>query len=209
MKRYLTLKNSVIVVMVGAVIWALVIVVLAVLIYTTGEENNTQPADVIVVLGSGLRRDGRPGDALYRRSVWASRLYAQGIAPTVICTGGIGDRQRRSEASACAEVLRANGVPAAVILLEERSRSTEENAIYTRQIMEDAGFADAALVTDSFHMLRASWIFGTYDVTHYASPVPRDWVRTRFYVRHFSREILALHWQAFKEVFNIKLTNVG
>lgn len=204
----LTWKRLFIIALVGGVIWFGVVVVLAMQIESVGQTDEAQPADVIIVLGSGLRRDGRPGDALFRRSVWAARLYEQGYAETVICTGGIGAGQRRSEADACREVLESRGVPRSAILLEERSASTEENALYAHEIMDANGWDDALLVTDSFHMLRASWIFDTEGITHYRSPVPRDWVRSYFYSRHFTREIVALHWQAFKETFNLPVTRV-
>jgi len=196
------------VIAISGFVWVGVIVVLAMRIEQVGQTDEAQAADVIIVLGSGLRRDGRPGDALYRRSLWASRLYEQGYAEQIICTGGIGQGQRRSEASACREVLLNNGVPADVITLEEQSASTEENALYAHEIMRSAGWTDALLVTDSFHMLRASWIFEDEGITHYRSPAPREWVRDYFYNRHFTREIVALHWQAFKETLNLPVTRV-
>lgn len=190
-------------------VWMIAIAGLAISIYAYGEDNEAQPADVIIVLGSGLRRNGRPGDALYRRSVWGAYLYGESMAPAVICTGGIGSGQRRSEASACAEVLNTHGVPHEAIHLDERSRSTEENAIYAREIMRANDWETAILVTDSFHMLRANWIFNREGITHYRSPVPREWVRDYYYVRHFAREIIALHWQAFKDIFRLPYTNIG
>lgn len=195
--------------LIASFVWLLVVIALSVMIVEVGRANGAQASDAILVLGSGLRRDGRPGDALYRRSLWAADLYAQGIAPNVICTGGIGEGQSRSEADACAEVLRRSGVPAGAIVLEERSRSTEENAIYSREILTHNGWQTVTLVTDSFHMLRASWIMDSYDIDHYRSPVPASQVRRYFYVRHFSREIIALHWQAFKTIFNVPVTNVS
>lgn len=197
------------IVIVGMVVWVGVVVALAVSIENTGQDDQAQDADVIVVLGSGLRRDGRPGDALYRRSVWASELYQDGYAPHIICTGGVGEGQRRSEADACREVLESRGVPPEVIHLEAQSRSTEENAIYAGRLIAANGWQEVLLVTDSFHMLRASWVFEARGIPHVSSPVPREWVRDYFYNRHFTREILALHWQAFKEVFNLPLTNVS
>ena len=189
-------------------VWFIVIALLGLRVHTFGETSNAEESDVIIVLGSGLRRNGEPGDALYRRSVWASQLYQQGLAPVIICTGGVGLTQTRSEASGCRDVLLARGVPDADIHLDEQSRSTEENAIYAQQIMDANGWDDAVIVTDSFHMLRANWIFDTVGVEHTYSPVPRDWMRRFYYVRHFSREIVALHWQAFKDVFNLSATHV-
>jgi len=196
------------IVAVSLIIWFAVILSLAVLIFTQGDVNEARPSDVIIVLGSGLRRDGEPGDALFRRAVWASRLYADGIAGSIICTGGVGRKQVRSESSGCRDVLLAQGVPDEDIYIEERSQSTEENAIFAREIMEHNGWRTVTLVTDSFHMLRASWIFDIQSIAHYPSAVPREWVRSFHYGRHFAREILALHWQAFKITFDLPQTSV-
>ncbi|MFW5771891.1 MAG: YdcF family protein [Phototrophicaceae bacterium] len=192
-------------------LWGMIVVGLVAAIYFYGDDNpvmaSGHTADAIVVLGSGLRRDGSPGDALLRRSIWAARLYEQGAAPAVICTGGVGQGQRRSEADACREVLVARGVPESAIHLEDRSHSTEENAIYAREIMQANDWHDAVLVTDSFHMLRANWIFRSQDIEHYRSPVPRQWMRSYWYVRHTTREVLALHWQAFKQLLGLPVTS--
>jgi hypothetical protein len=59
-----------------------------------------------------LERDNRPGPALTRRANHAAELWKRGLAPAIICTGGITGRENtRSEASACSELLRAAGVP--------------------------------------------------------------------------------------------------
>jgi uncharacterized SAM-binding protein YcdF (DUF218 family) len=192
-----------------ATLWATVVMILLFLIHDAGvPTTDTQPADTIIILGSGLRRNGRAGEALTRRSIWASEQYHAGLAPTLICTGGIGERQTRSEADACYEILQEQGVPADAIFLEEMSKSTEENAIYAKQIMDENGLTDAILVTDSFHMLRASWIFDTQGITHQTSPVPRERMRLRFYIQHTTREVIALHWQAFKQLLNLPVTHV-
>ncbi|NJO84975.1 MAG: YdcF family protein, partial [Blastochloris sp.] len=127
--------------------------------------------------------------------------------PVVICTGGFPYSQVRSEASACAELLRESGVPANAILLEERSRSTEENAFYAEQIMETNGYDDAVLVSDTFHMLRAQWIFGTIGITVYTSPATRR-PPAATYAASIGREVVALHWQVFKTVLNLPVTYV-
>jgi uncharacterized SAM-binding protein YcdF (DUF218 family) len=196
------------------VLWLWVAFISAIVIFAYGEQNqidNTQTdiADVIIVLGSGLRSDGRSGDALIRRSLWAARLYEQGAAPELICTGGVGRTQTNSEASACRDLLVSNGVPVSAIHLEEQSRSTEENAIYAKGLMEDNGWQNAIIVTDSFHMFRAHLIFDGKGIIHYNSPVPRQWVRKGWYIMSFTRELVAIQWQTIKETFNLPYTNVG
>ncbi len=189
-------------------IWMVVSAGLMLVIHSYGQQTSTQHADVIIVLGSGLRRDGRPGDALYRRSLRAAELYTEGFAPNVICTGGQTNGYPRSEADACREVLEANGVPAGAIMLDDHSRSTEENALNSREIMAAQGWQDAVLVSDSFHMLRGQWIFESQGLMVYPNPVPSTRVRRFWYVQSVAREVLGLQWQVVKEALNLPITYV-
>jgi uncharacterized SAM-binding protein YcdF (DUF218 family) len=51
------------------------------------------------------------------------------------------------------------GVPAAAILVEPRSASTEENAEFTAVLMKERGLRTAILVTSPYHQRRASVLF--------------------------------------------------
>ncbi len=187
-------------------LWLLIAVLLAVAVFITGEIHTPQQADTLIILGAGLRPDGRAGDALTRRSLWAAEAYADGYAPHIICTGGITESRPRSESAACRALLIENGVPPEAIFIEERSRSTIENALYAHEIMRANGWQSALLVTDSFHMLRASWIFRSQGITHSTYPVPRNRMRISVYSVSLLREIAALHWQTLIEVFNLPFT---
>jgi uncharacterized SAM-binding protein YcdF (DUF218 family) len=194
------------VVAVVLVVWLSIVGLLTAAVILYGMTDRAQPADVIIVLGSGLRRDSRPGPALIRRAQRAAELYAQGYAPAIICTGGYTDGRTRSEADGCREVLEASGVPAEAIFLEERSRSTEENAFYAEPIMQANGWRTAVLVSDGYHLLRAQWIFSQEGITVYPSPAPPP-LRLALAVA-IAREIVALHWQAVKDLFNLPVTYV-
>lgn len=188
-------------------IWAIVCGVLGVMLVMAGNQSDAQKSDVIIVLGAGLKRNGDPGDALYRRSVWAAQAYQTGLAPAILCTGGISEHQSRSEAEACRELILAEGVPSEAIFLEDQSHSTEENAINAKHIMEERGWQTAIIVTDSFHLLRADWIFTAYGVPHTRHPVPRTWVRWTWYTAGAAREIVAMHWFLVKQALNLPQTD--
>lgn len=188
-------------------IWLVICSGMAVISMSVGDQNNAQSSDVIIVLGAGLRRDGRAGDALWRRSLVAAQAYHDGLAPNVVCTGGVSETQTRSEADACREILIGEGVPPGAVVLEGGSHSTEENALNTRTIMADRGWKTAVVVTDSFHMMRAGWIFSAYGIKHTRYPVPRNQVRSWWYGSSLAREIAAIHWFGFKSLFNIEATD--
>jgi uncharacterized SAM-binding protein YcdF (DUF218 family) len=114
--------------------------------------------DAIVVLGCRVRPDGTASGALARRARHAAHLYAEGIAPKVVFTGGVGDFPP-SEASAAAAIARGEGVPDEVIVLEETSTSTEENA---REASRLIGGGRVLVVTDTYHAFRAERVFARH-----------------------------------------------
>ena len=178
-------------------------------VHFSGLPGAAESADIIIVLGAGLREDGRPGPALTRRSRHAAALWRQGVAPLVLCAGGQSEDYPRSEAAACREILLGAGLPAESILTEERSRSTEENAIYSRLILDRLRLSRVVLVSDSYHMLRARWLFQLQGIDALTSPVSQDRIRGALvYPSSLAREFIAFNWQIFKEVFNLPVTHI-
>jgi uncharacterized SAM-binding protein YcdF (DUF218 family) len=190
---------------ISVIVWFFICCGLVTAVHFVGQMDRAQTADLIIVLGSGLRRDNEPGPSLIRRSQHAADLYRQGIAPFVLCTGGFTAGRTRSEADGCRQVLEAEGVPPDAIVLEERSRSTQENALYAHEIMQANGWVTATLVSDGYHLLRAGWIFGDQGITTYPSPAPTR-PRLSAYGSALLRELLAMHWQLLLNTFNLPFT---
>lgn len=199
MKRYVRVLRRLALVLL--VTWLLACGVLAAIIHYTGTIDDPRHADVIIVLGAALTDEGEPGRALRRRSEHAAALWTDGHAGMIICTGGIGRaaRIRRSEADGCRDVLMREGVPRAAILLEETSRNTEENGRNSHAIMVAHGWDSAVLVSDSYHVFRARYLFGRTGIHVVPGPVPVARIESPlFYVHAVVREVAALHWQVLK-----------
>jgi uncharacterized SAM-binding protein YcdF (DUF218 family) len=135
-------------------------------------ERLPQHADAIVVLGGG----GRTGT----RELQAARLYALGLAPVVITTGGpvAGEESRATYARWSLERLVRRGVPADAALATNEGDSTLTDALGVRRMAEARGWHDLLLVTDSWHSRRTTLLFdqvfrGT-DVRLYVSPAPSE-----------------------------------
>jgi uncharacterized SAM-binding protein YcdF (DUF218 family) len=130
--------------------------------------SRTGPADFVIVLGAGLGRRGTVPPLLASRldrgrAVWTAldRRAAQAGSrpPRLIVSGGKGDDERVAEAVAMAAYLTERGVPAGRILLEDQSRSTQENLQFSQAIVDrlQPG-ARVTIVTSDFHAFRAALI---------------------------------------------------
>jgi len=189
-------------------VWLAVSLGLAVAVHTYGYQDHVTEADTLIVLGAGLSRSGNATAAQRYRTQRAAVLWHEGRAPNIICTGGTPWYADRSEADACKEILIADGVPEDAIFLENRSRSTQENALYSREIMEAHGWTTAVVVSDRYHLLRANWLFNSAGITAFTTPSSVAYLGLFTYGRNLAREVAALEWQAFANLLNLPFTHV-
>ena len=80
------------------------------------------------------------------------------------------------EAEFAAQLLESLGVPRGRLLLEDRSRNTVENALYSKEIAQPKAGERWLLVTSAYHMPRSIGVFRQVGFAVEAFPV--DW-RTR------------------------------
>lgn len=124
-------------------------------------------ADAAVLLTGITQVDKSPHDRVYLgpgadRLSSALWLYRAGRVRRILITGGSGAvlGKAHTEAADLATLLRLAGVPARDILLEEKSRNTRENALFTRQLLAAHPDIDSlVLVTSAFHQRRALGCF--------------------------------------------------
>ncbi|MDO4792245.1 MAG: YdcF family protein [Buchananella hordeovulneris] len=119
----------------------------------TASEPLPTSVDSVVVLGAGLVGE-RPSRALAQRldravAFWQERPHLQ-----IVVSGGQGPDEVIAEAEAMSRYLQRKGVPAANILKEDKSTSTQENLAFSRPLLEERGLTHPAVVTNSFHTLR-------------------------------------------------------
>jgi uncharacterized SAM-binding protein YcdF (DUF218 family) len=119
-------------------------------------------ADYVVVLGSGLKGGRRVTPLLASRLDRGRRVYetiaSRGAGdPVLIVSGGKGDDEQVSEADAMAGYLTERGFPVGRLEREDRSRTTEQNLIFSKAIM-DRSRRDArcVIVTSNYHVFRAA-----------------------------------------------------
>lgn len=187
----------------AVLLWGALSVVLVIAIVWYGAVDRARSADVIVVLGSGVESDGRPSKTLTVRAEHGANQWHAGIAPLIICAGGVTGGAPRSEADACREELVRFGVPAEAVLLEERSINTEENVRYTLDLMAQHELTSAVVVSSRYHMLRSRWLFWRQRADVVTSPARIDYLTRREVFYGYSREWAAFHWQLLRDVFDV------
>jgi len=129
-------------------------------------------ADVIVVLGGGSHE--RPGRA--------AELFKEHATPRIIISG-LGDYEINRR------LLIEAGVPSDVIEMENRSRTTKENAQFTIQLLrkpDSLHVKRVVIVTSWYHSRRALACFRHYapDIQFYSRPsyfasAHADWAHNR------------------------------
>ena len=92
------------------------------------------------------------------RLITALNLYKKGIGTKIILTGGSGKLMgdKYGEAEYVASYLKTLGLPDSAFIIENKSRNTWENAIFSKQIIDSIQKnATCLLVTSAIHMPRS------------------------------------------------------
>lgn len=158
------------------------------------------PADVIIVLGcSPYAPQGGPSVCLSSRTRHAARLYRRGLAEHVIATGGYTDNGP-TEASVMLQVLLEEGVPREAVVLEEQAQNTIQNIAYSKAIMQQNGWNTAILVTEPYHIKRATLIANDAGLQVYPSPAVESPLWRNASDRNFRvvRDVLSLMFYQLK-----------
>lgn len=142
--------------------------------------------------GARVEASGQPGPSLKARLDEALRLYQEGRAKTIVCTGGRGE-SGPIESEAARDYLVARGVPLPAIVLERMSHTTWENFTFAQQEMQLRGLRTCLVVTDPFHMQRCLWMATEAGLEGYPAPSFNGpaWRRPTSMVYYTTREMLA------------------
>ncbi|MFC5269813.1 YdcF family protein [Adhaeribacter terreus] len=123
--------------------------------------------DAGIVLTGITSGDRSPHDRVYfnkgaDRIMHALQLYREGKIRKIIISGGSGAILERyaTEADELRKVLQMANVPESDILVENRSRNTRENALYTKELLiKNPELKTTLLITSAFHMRRSEGCF--------------------------------------------------
>lgn len=138
-------------------------------IWSYGEVDEKQKADVIIVLGAAAY-GGEVSPVFKERLNHGIRLYEKGYAQKMILTGGVGEGNEYSDAYIAKQYVVGQGVPEEAVLLEEKSVITQENIENAKEIMDSCSYRTAIIVSDPLHMKRSMLIAGDCGISAYSSP---------------------------------------
>ncbi|MCC7245013.1 MAG: YdcF family protein [Saprospiraceae bacterium] len=120
--------------------------------------------ETAVVLGGFCNLRAESPDSLLalnrssQRLTAALQLYHMGKVQRILISGGGGFpfNDTPAEAPVAAAFLRSCGVPDSAIIIEDKSRNTRENALYTLEKMDSLALShEVLLITSAWHMRRA------------------------------------------------------
>ena len=146
-------------------------IITAVSIAQYGKLDEKAHCDVAIVLGAATS-NGEVSPVYRERINHGIWLYENGFVDYLILTGGVGKGNEKSDAYVAKQYVIAKGVPEQVILIEEKSKITEENLEYAKEIMDAFSMDTAIIVSDPLHMKRAMLMAKDYGIEACSSPTP-------------------------------------
>ncbi|MBP7950338.1 MAG: YdcF family protein [Verrucomicrobiales bacterium] len=146
-------------------------------IVSFGGRDEARPSDVAIVLGAAAY-DRQPSPVLEERVNHALELYRKHLVRKLLFTGGFGDGAPMAESQVARSYAMRQGIPEGDILIETTSRSTVENLIESRRLMQAHGLASAIVVSDPLQMRRAMKILRDLNVPACSSPTPTSRFRS-------------------------------
>jgi len=150
-------------------------------------EQDTRPADAIVVFGAA-EYSGHPSPVYRARLDHAFDLFQQKVAPVVITTGGAAADPTYSEGGVGHDYLRSRGVPDSSLIAETQASDTAQSAERVAVIMRANHMRTCAAVSDAYHVFRIRKLLEHQGIQVQLAPRPDSrphsaWARTEAVLR--------------------------
>jgi len=145
--------------------------------FKKADYNKNQKRDVIIVLGYPAKKNGSMSPILRERIKKAAKLYHEGIAGVIICTGSA-VANNYVEADVMSQALIELGVPDCSIIREKLAKCTYENLVNSKKTMQDRGLKTAVIVSSPWHLRKASSYAYRIEIDHLVekSKIPHEYL---------------------------------
>ncbi len=130
-----------------------------------------RPVDAVIVLGAAAWGN-KPSPVFRERINHAITLYRTNMCRYIIFTGGKGFPQEPGESVIARDYAIKHGVDEHKIFIENKSKNTFENLFFARNVARNNGLETFAIVSDPYHLKRASLIAKRLDLDVIPAPTP-------------------------------------
>lgn len=162
-------------------------------IWNFGKSAEIPNADAAIVLGAAVYGD-KPSPVFKERINYAISLYKTGKVKKLIFTGGFGKGAIYIEAEIAAKLAIIQGIAPNDILIEEISRTTHQNLIVAKKLVDDNKIKSVILISDPLHLYRASKMAKDVGINAVPSPTPTTKYRSlKAKIPFLLREIYFVH----------------
>ena len=152
--------------------------------------------NTVIVLGCRVK-GSVPSKALVKRCLAAKDYMTKNKNAVAILSGGQGADEDISEAECMERILTSNGIEKERLIKEEKSTSTYENMLFSKQIVDELKLSNnTAIATSEYHMLRAKMYAQT--VGFVPSSLPAKSIPI-LRVAYFTREVFGIWYMKIKE----------
>lgn len=154
---------------------------------------NEEKSDYIIVLGAGLTNGKTPNIILEGRLDAAIKYINKNHDGYLVLSGGQGEDEDLPEADAMSKYLQDRGINADRIILEDKSRDTNENLKFSKEKIEEHSHKSLSeinvkIITTDFHAFRSSILAkknGYVNFSNYSDPtvwymIPVTYIREAF-----------------------------
>jgi uncharacterized SAM-binding protein YcdF (DUF218 family) len=155
-----------------------------------GKTDYRRPADAIVVLGARAYADGRPSQALADRVRTACRLYHDGLARTLIFSGGPGDGAIH-ETEAMRRMAISLGVSESDIVLDKNGLNTQATVKNTEALFAQRHMSRVLVVSHFYHLPRVKLAYQRDGWNVYTVPARESYLLAQL-PYNMAREVAAL-----------------
>ncbi|MBC7953672.1 MAG: YdcF family protein [Rhodospirillaceae bacterium] len=148
--------------------------------------------DAAIILGAKIEADGTPSPAMARRVAHGVDLLHSGRVRALLMTGGA-TTTATPEAWTMRQLALEAGVPFELVHVEDRALNTIENALFSAPLVRAQGWGRLVVVTDSFHLPRARYIFRRFGLAVDMSGARPEQPSRDWWLAHL-REAAAIPW---------------
>ena len=145
-----------------------------------GLSKNEKNADIAVILGNKVNKDGTLSEWLEKRLECGLNLYQNGLIKKIIVSGGLG-KEGFYEGDKMKEYLIKKNVPDSLIVVDNYGNNTLATVNNTIKLKDSLNFESIIVVSQYFHLTRTKMLFKKQGFKNISSASPKYFESRDFY----------------------------